>query len=438
MRRVLEQALVFAGAAFAAVYAPGADGELLCLVESVGVPRTLCGVRDSYPVAGRSPAAEAHRGGRPVWLGPRDLAAQAQSRRVPSRDFFLAALPLRGDGGCLLAVSDHPGGFDADDRACLDLVADGIAFPAAPAAPDGGDLPPGSFSLAMDTGRLRVGEDILDLFGLDPDDFDGRVETLMGLTVPEDLPSLMSVVEADHMTIGERELEFRVLQPAGPPKWLRLRGRLVPGGEGRPARLVGSITDASTLRSDITDVARVQRLAAALATAVTVHDVGKAVVAALRRPLRADRIAMAKVKTAGSSSPSSTRRNRRRGRRGVAHRVARRARAHHAHPRRRAARGPHRHLARGVPAGDRPRRGRPGRSGRAAAARREPHGRRLPHRLGHPARLRRRRTRPAHRRRRARRTGTDAGPRLRRRARAGRHAPAPSCCRAACPGCRAQ
>ncbi|CAL9658059.1 hypothetical protein SUDANB15_06851 [Streptomyces sp. enrichment culture] len=295
VRRVLEQALVFAGAAFAAVYAPGADGELLCLVESVGVPRTLCGVRDSYPVAGRSPAAEAHRGGRPVWLGPRDLAAQAQSRRVPSRDFFLAALPLRGDGGCLLAVSDHPGGFDADDRACLDLVADGIAFPAAPAAPDGGDLPPGSFSLAMDTGRLRVGEDILDLFGLDPDDFDGRVETLMGLTVPEDLPSLMSVVEADHMTIGERELEFRVLQPAGPPKWLRLRGRLVPGGEGRPARLVGSVADASTLRSDITDVARVQRLAAALATAVTVHDVGKAVVAALRRPLRADRIAIAEL-----------------------------------------------------------------------------------------------------------------------------------------------
>ncbi|GAA3494869.1 SpoIIE family protein phosphatase [Streptomyces prasinosporus] len=297
VRRVLEQALVFAGAAFAAVYTPGADGELLCLVESVGVPRTLCGVRDSYPVAGRSPAAEAHRSGRPVWLGPKELAAQAQSRRVPSRDFFLAALPLRDDGGCLLTVSENPGGFDAEDRLCLDLVADGIAFPAVPAAADGDDLPPGVFSLAMDTGRVRVGEDVLDLFGLHPGDFDGRVETLLGLTVPEDLPSLMSVVEADHMSIGERELEFRVLQPTGPPRWLRLRGRLIPGGEGRPARLVGSVADASTLRSDITDVARVQRLAAALATAVTVHDVGKAVVAALRRPLRADRIALAELES---------------------------------------------------------------------------------------------------------------------------------------------
>ncbi|CAM5228013.1 hypothetical protein SGLAM104S_06325 [Streptomyces glaucescens] len=113
--------------------------------------------------------------------------------------------------------------------------------------------------------------------------------------MPEDLPSLMSVVEADHMSVGERELEFRVLRPAGPPRWLRLRGRLLPGGEGRPALLVGTVVDAAGLRSDVTDVARVQRLAAALATAGTVRDVGQAVVTALRRPLRADRIALAEL-----------------------------------------------------------------------------------------------------------------------------------------------
>ena len=297
LRRVLEQALVFAGAALAAVYAPGEDGELLCLMESAGVPRTLYGLRDSYPRAGRSPAAEAHRRGRPVSLGPAELAEHAQARRVPSRDFSLTALPLRGDGGCLLAVTERPGGFGPDDLRCLELIAEAVAFtvPAAPA--EAGELPPSAFSLAMDTGRVRVGDDLLDLFGLDPVEFDGRVETLLSLTVPEDLPSLMSVVEADHMSIGDRELEFRVLQPAGPPKWLRLRGRILPGGEGRSARLVGTVVDVSTLRSDVTDVTRVQRLAAALATAVTVRDVGKAVVAALRRPLRADRIALAELES---------------------------------------------------------------------------------------------------------------------------------------------
>ncbi|MET8111714.1 SpoIIE family protein phosphatase [Streptomyces prasinus] len=297
VRRVLEQALVFAGAVFAAVYTPSEDGERLCLVESAGIPRTLCGMRDGYSAAGHSPAAEAVRGGRPVWLGPEELAARAQARRVPARDFSLAALPVHhGAGGCLLAVGERPGGFDPDDRVCLGLVADAVALPGRQPPADGdGEPAPDAFVLTTDTGRVRVGDGVLDLFGLGPDDFDGRVETLMGLTVPEDLPSVMSVVESDHMTIGERELDFRITRPAGPPKWLRLRGRLLPGTEGRPARLVGSVADASTLRADVTDVARVQRLATALATAVTVRDVGKAVVAALRGPLGADRIAVAEL-----------------------------------------------------------------------------------------------------------------------------------------------
>ncbi|GHB65804.1 hypothetical protein GCM10010377_65750 [Streptomyces viridiviolaceus] len=296
LHRVIEQALVFAGAAFVAVYAPGEDRETLRLIESAGVPRTLFGLRDSYTAAGGSSVADAHRGGGPVWLGPEELAEGAESRRVPSGGFWLAVLPVHGNsGGCLLAVTERPGGFGTEDRASLELIAEAVTCPAPTAATTGGELPPGAFTLAMDSGRVEVGDDILRLFGLGPDDFDGKVETLLGMTVPEDLPSLMSVVEADHMSIGDRELEFRVLQPSGPPKWLRLRGRLLPAGEGHPARLVGTVADASTLRPDVTDVARVQRLAAALATAGTVRDVSQAVVAALRKPLRADRIALAEL-----------------------------------------------------------------------------------------------------------------------------------------------
>ncbi|MET8827250.1 SpoIIE family protein phosphatase [Streptomyces sp. NPDC004610] len=266
--RVLEQVLAFTPAAFAAVYTPSGDTGHLRLTDSAGAPRSLYGLPDSY-AADRPPVpgSAAHR---------------------------LAVLPAR-DGDRLLAVTEAPGGFGAEDRACLELIADAVtpAVPERPPAP--AELPPGGFVLATDTGRIDAGRELLDLFGLGPQDFDGRVETLLGLTVPEDVPSLMSVVEAGHRPVGERELDFRVLRPAGPPRWLRLRGRPLPAAEGRGARLVGTVTDATSGRSDATDVARVQRLAAALAAAGTVRDVSHAVVAALRGPLRADRIALAEL-----------------------------------------------------------------------------------------------------------------------------------------------
>ncbi|MFG2881362.1 SpoIIE family protein phosphatase [Streptomyces sp. NPDC048297] len=297
LRRVLEQGLVLGGAAFVGVYVPGGDPAGLYLAESAGLPRTLFGLRDGYQVTSGSPVCTAHRTGRPVWLGPQELADTPEARRTPSPDFSLAVLPLGPADGCLVAVSEQPGGFGTDDRTCLEVIAGAVVLPApgSTPAPEDGELSDDAFALAMDSGRVEVGDGILRLFGIGRGAFDGRVETLLGLTVPEDLPALMSVVEADHMSLGERELEFRVLQPSGPPKWLRLRGRMLSGGDGRPARLVGTVADTSTLRSEVTDVARVQRLAAALATAGTVKDVGHAVVAALRRPLHADRIALAEL-----------------------------------------------------------------------------------------------------------------------------------------------
>ncbi|MDG5806314.1 SpoIIE family protein phosphatase [Streptomyces ossamyceticus] len=290
LHAILEQVLVFTEATLAAVYTPDDEGERLSLSGSAGVPTNLYGLLDSYPTAGATSLAEAVRTGRPVWRGSADLVQDADARRSVVGEFSVGVLPL-DERGCLLAVSDDLDGFAAEDRRCLDLFARAVTR-AAPAPPLG---PGASFDLAMDTGQVEVDDQLLELFGIGPDDFEGRVETLLAMTVPEDLPAVMSVVEADHMSIGDRELEFRIRQPSGEQKWLRLRGRLLPGGEDRPARLVGTVADASTLRTGRGDVARVQRLAAALATAGTVRDVSQAVVAALRKPLQADRIALAEL-----------------------------------------------------------------------------------------------------------------------------------------------
>ncbi|MGV9246278.1 SpoIIE family protein phosphatase [Streptomyces sp. NPDC003710] len=296
LRRILEQALSFTGATLAAVYAPHAGGDGLRLVETVGVPRALYGLRDVYPLSAGGPAARVHTAGQPLWLTPEDLDRCAEAGRLPPEpDFSLGVLPL-SDGGCLAGVTDKPGGFDAEDRECLRLVAEALAGPT-PASAGPGALSGSSFSLAVDSGRVEVDDEVLDLFGIARDAFDGRVETLLSRTVPEDVPALMSVVEPDRLSVGDRELEFRILQPSGEPKWLRLRGRLAPAAEGRPARLVGTVAEASKLRPAVSDVTRIQRLAAALATAGTVRDVGTAVVAALRAPLRADRVALAELES---------------------------------------------------------------------------------------------------------------------------------------------
>ncbi|MDX2695874.1 SpoIIE family protein phosphatase [Streptomyces ipomoeae] len=286
LHAILEQMLVFTGAAVAAVYTP--DSDLLSLVASAGVPRNLYGLRDSYRASGEAPVAEVCRSGQPRRFGPAELHRDADVRRAHVKDFSLAVLPLP-ERGCLVAVTDDADGFDAEERECLELLAEAVTSAVPPVGAGA------VFDYAMDTGQVEVGDEALELFGIGPDDFDGRVETLMALTVPEDLPSLMSVVEADHGSLGERELEFRIQQPSGEQKWLRLRGRLLPGDEGRPVRLVGTVADASTMRSGLNDVARIQRLAAALATAGTVRDVSQAVVTALRAPLQADRIALAEL-----------------------------------------------------------------------------------------------------------------------------------------------
>ncbi|MGW0706227.1 SpoIIE family protein phosphatase [Streptomyces sp. NPDC002643] len=288
LHAILEQVLVFTEATHAAVYTPDGDGELLSLIASAGVPRGMYGLRDSYRCTGDAPVAEVCRSREPRWLDAGDLRQPADVSRSRPRDRSMGVLPL-GERGCLVAVSDDVDGFGAEDRQCLELLAEAAAH-AAPAPPAGA-----AFEYSMDTGLVEVDDELLELLGIGPGEFDGRVETLMAMTVPEDLPALMSVVEADHMTLGDRELEFRIQRPSGEQKWLRLRGRMVAGGEGRPTRLVGTVADASTMRSGLNDVARIQRLAAALATAGTVRDVSQAVVTALRKPLQADRIALAEL-----------------------------------------------------------------------------------------------------------------------------------------------
>ncbi len=321
--------MVFRGAAAAAVYVLDEQGGRLRLSEAVEEnPGDGAGFPVSYPTSGRSAVAEACRTRRPVWsaaaeagaaavIGPRTPAADvpADTARRSGREWLGAAPLAAGEEllGCLVVKDPGADGVEAERRGFLELYADQVAArmeSESPGAEAGAAGPPpgpesggpgldlgrlGSFTLAPATGRIEADRQALDLLGLAQEDFDGRLETVLAQTDPEDLPALMSVLEPRAGRSGGQDLEFRIRRPGGGLRWLRLRSRVLADDSGSPRRLLGVIAEASRLRPTGDEVSRVQRLSVALAASMTVRDVSRAVVSALRDPLGADSVVLAEL-----------------------------------------------------------------------------------------------------------------------------------------------
>ncbi|MFD7478415.1 GAF domain-containing protein [Streptomyces sp. NPDC059837] len=273
------------GMALTAVYVPGVGTQELRLVETAGCAASEYGLPERLPLSGDSPATHALRTGRPLWLNPAALTDYSEGGPTPPRaETSLAALALAAEGGrpgCLVVVGPSMDGFEAEQRRFLEQYADavvvlragtGLPAPSSSLGPALQRLRVGSFVLTPDTGRIEADETLLEPAGITPDDVDGKADTLLAHTLPEDMHALMSVLEPSTQAAGRRELEFRVRRPTGEMRRLSLSCQVVAG------------TD---------DVSRIQRLNAALDDAVTVRDVSGVVVTALGEPLGADRVALA-------------------------------------------------------------------------------------------------------------------------------------------------
>ncbi|MEU1281535.1 SpoIIE family protein phosphatase [Streptomyces sp. NPDC005805] len=312
----------FCGAELAAVYVRAEGDDELRLAEVAGDRGGTYGLPSAVALSGRSPATDAFRGGRAVWLSPAERAAydtavpDSAPRHVSGSwpaSFSVGAIPLGQAArplGCLLVAGDVGNGFDADRRGLLELYADQVAagLEAATARTAGRAETPGAvghplvplhggaFTLTPATGALDADERMLRLLGVAPGEFDGRAETLLARAVPDDVPALMELVEPGKLPAAGTQLAFRVRRPGGELRWLGVRCRPCPGTGGAPDRILGVVADAAYLRPTSDDVALVQELSARLAGATTVREVSRLVVAALRGPLGADRIALAELK----------------------------------------------------------------------------------------------------------------------------------------------
>ncbi|MFD5847553.1 SpoIIE family protein phosphatase [Streptomyces chartreusis] len=306
-----DRALVFAGAALTGLYATGTGGDELQLLESAGGVSSEYRLPQRLSLSGGSAAAHAFRTDRPLWLNAAALASYPEGAPTPprARTASLGALPLGSDGtrlGCLVVVGASADGFEAGQQRFLERYADAVAcvLRAEEARPPGASLLShalrgmrvGSFVLVPDTGLIEADEALLELVGITPDDFDGKADTLLAHALPEDMSALMSVLEPSLHALGRRELEFRVRRPTGEVRWLSLSCRVLAGTADEPGQLLGVVTATQVKSRSADDVSRIQWLTAALDDAVTVGDVGRVALTALREPLGADRVALADVR----------------------------------------------------------------------------------------------------------------------------------------------
>ncbi|WP_338073626.1 SpoIIE family protein phosphatase [Kineococcus siccus] len=115
----------------------------------------------------------------------------------------------------------------------------------------------GSFDLDLSTGTLTWDERMLELFGYGPGQFDGTMDAFRARLHPADHQRVAAAVDAAVQTCGSFDVEYRVVVPGRPARWVQARGRALAGPDGRAVRVLGASYDTTRDRESDAAVARV-------------------------------------------------------------------------------------------------------------------------------------------------------------------------------------
>jgi serine phosphatase RsbU (regulator of sigma subunit)/PAS domain-containing protein len=269
LRRALEEAVAEVGGlgGLAHLRGPGAG---LFLAVSSGLPMTFTRLwREIAGDSATAPAAAA-RQRRAVWC---------PASKGPGTGMASVPLPTaQGEPlGALSVVTATPGEPTAGQRGVLDAVARWAAerlLQAGPAevrpetAPDvhavSGETGlrqayaatgVGAWDLHLAPGLLELDEPSLALLGVDPDVYDGHIETWINLVHPDDIGWVTAEVDRAIATLGPYDVEYRVCRPDGTTRWIQVRGRVEPDADGSGHRMLGTAWDTTESRV-VRDAAR--------------------------------------------------------------------------------------------------------------------------------------------------------------------------------------
>lgn len=87
------------------------------------------------------------------------------------------------------------------------------------------------------------------LFGIRPEDFDGRYESFHKRVHPDDIGSVEEAVGRAREQHSDYSHDFRVIWPDGSLHWIAGRGRFLYDGQGKPTRMCGVIVEITALKN---------------------------------------------------------------------------------------------------------------------------------------------------------------------------------------------
>jgi serine phosphatase RsbU (regulator of sigma subunit)/PAS domain-containing protein len=266
------------------------DHRSIVLAATCGVPPSLLGGWHLIAVSSRIPVAVAYESGRTVHLAN----AEETMRRYPQLAMALpyafgsCSVPVRAGGesfGALAIVwAASPGseGLSKAQRRHLRTVADRLGnclaalrartgdpvecapgtVPVETPAPSAAAVRVGLFDWNLDSGIFSLDDALCEIFGLDPDAFDGRAETLASCLHPGDRAAFRACVgeAVGKGRITARRMRVRDRSDGGQRyRTIELWGR-VPEADDARARthLVGAVVEAQAGSAAVAAVERLQ------------------------------------------------------------------------------------------------------------------------------------------------------------------------------------
>jgi serine phosphatase RsbU (regulator of sigma subunit) len=141
----------------------------------------------------------------------------------------------------------------------------------------------GLFTWDIVTGEVECDAQTYRMHGL-PEDPSATMETFLSRVPESDIQQVLEAVERMTGSIGSYQIEYRVRGPGGDVRTIEARGRVLPGDDGRPAKMTGVVVDITSMRAkreadqqklrEAADRARrTHDFTAALASAITVNAI---------------------------------------------------------------------------------------------------------------------------------------------------------------------